>query len=181
MERKIGFPGEAIACVEECESGSNTFDDGNMVRHAVVGRAEIDRKARMASIREPKMVPVPGADDIVIGTVAAVMATMFAVSIKLINGNPVTSGVECICSTKNLRRKTIAIMDDVVKLKVLSRLNGTIHASISEKNLGVLFTKCRKCGKSVIPNRDGVKCSECGWFDERKLSSDFGKTEVLSC
>ena len=180
MERSIGFPGDVIACIEEYEPGHNTFDDDGLIRHTVVGAAKIDKGARIASIMDPKSVPVPDTDDIVIGMVVAVMSSMFAVSIKFINGKPVTSGVECICSTRNMRKKTIAILDDVVVLKVLSRLNGTIHAAIGERNLGVLFTKCRKCGERVIPSRDGVKCAECGWFDERKLSSDFGNLSALS-
>lgn len=180
MSSSISLPGDEIASIEEYESGSNTFDDGDKVRSAVVGITQIDKKMRIASIKDPKPVPVPKAGDIVTGTVAAVMSSMIAVSIKFINGQPVTSGVECICSTRNLRKKTIALANDIVVLKILSRLNGTIHASISEPNLGVLFTKCRKCGMRVIANRDGVKCADCGWFDERKLSSDFGNSDAIS-
>ena len=33
----------------------------------------------------------------------------------------------------------------------------------------------------VITMRDGIKCTECGWFDERKLSSNFGNnSEALN-
>jgi len=58
-------------------------------------------------------------------------------------------------------------------------LNGAIHATIQEPELGVLFTKCRICGMDVKPLRDIVKCVECGWTDDRKLSSDFLKTDFL--
>ncbi len=180
MSSSVSLPGDEIASIEEYEAGQNTFDDGDKVRSTVVGMTEIDKKQRVASIKDPKNVPVPKVGDVIIGTVAAVMSSMIAVSIKFINGNPVTSGVECICSTRNLRKKTVALANDIVTLKIISHLNGTIHASISEPNLGVLFTKCRKCGMKVITNRDGVKCTECGWFDERKLSSDFGNKEVLN-
>ena len=27
--------------------------------------------------------------------------------------------------------------------------------------------------------RDAVKCKECGWIDDRKLSSDFGKMDII--
>ena len=137
------------------------------------------KKQRIANIRNPKQIPVPNVGDIVIGTVAAVMSSMIAVSIKFINGSPVTSGVECVCSTRNLRKKTVALSNDIVKLKIISRLNGTIHASISESDLGVMFTKCRKCGMKVIQLRDAVKCTECGWIDDRKLSTDFGNNNAL--
>ena len=42
------------------------------------------------------------------------------------------------------------------------------------------FTKCRKCFGTVVKMRDAVKCKDCGWIDDRKLSSDFGKSEFLN-
>jgi exosome complex component CSL4 len=27
--------------------------------------------------------------------------------------------------------------------------------------------------------RDAVKCKDCGWIDDRKLSSEFGKSDFL--
>ena len=179
MADTLSFPGEEIASIEEYEAGENTFDDGDKVRSTSIGVVEIDKKHRIASIKNPKQTPVPNVGDIVIGTVAAVMSSMIAVSIKLINKNPVTSGVECVCSTRNIRKKTVALSNDIVKLKIISRLNGTIHASISESDLGVILTKCRKCGMKVIQLRDAVKCTECGWIDDRKLSTDFGNNNIL--
>ena len=70
--------------------------------------------------------------------------------------------------------------EDIVKLKIISHVNGTIHATIDEHDLGVLFTKCRKCFGRVVKIRDAVKCSECGWIDDRKLSSDFEKADFLN-
>jgi len=179
MSDTLSLPGDEIASIEEYEAGQNTFDDGDKVRSTVVGFTEFDKKQRIASIKNQKHVPVPNVGDIVIGTVAAVMSSMFAVSIKFINGNPVTSGVECVCGTRNFRKKIIILPKDIIKLKIISRLNGTIHASISESELGVLFTKCRRCGMKVIPLRDAIKCTECGWIDEKKLSSDFGNNNII--
>jgi len=104
---------------------------------------------------------------------------MIAVSIDYINGKPTYGNVECICGTRNLRKKNVALVKDIVALKIISRVNGTIHASVSEPELGVLFSKCRKCGGKVIQLRDAVKCTECGWIDDRKLSTDFGNDNAL--
>ncbi len=173
------FPGEKIAAIEEFEAGANTFDDGNMVRAAVIGTADFDKRLRIASISSPKTLSVPKIGDIIIGSVVAVMANMIAVSIDFINGKPATSKVECICSTRNIRKRSVALMKDIVTLKVISHLNGTIHGVMDEPHLGVLFTKCRKCGGQVIQMRDAVKCKECSWIDDRKLSSNFGNNEFI--
>ncbi len=180
MSENATFPGDKIASIEEYEAGYNTFDDGDMVRAATIGQKDIDKTTRVASVKHPKTLSIPKDGDIVIGTVAAVMSSMIAVSIDYINGKPTTSKVECICGTRNIRIRNVALANDIVTLKILSHLNGTIHATISEPHLGVLFTKCRKCGGKVVPMRDAIKCTECAWIDERKLSSNFGKSDFFN-
>ncbi|MBA0907785.1 MAG: exosome complex RNA-binding protein Csl4 [Nitrosarchaeum sp.] len=173
------LPGDKIASIEEYETGHNTFDDGNMVRAATVGIHDLNKETRVANIKHPKMISIPRVGDIIIGTVAAVMSSMIAVSIDYINGKPTTSKVECICSTRNLRKKNVALVNDIVTLKILNHLNGTIHAAIEEPHLGVLFTKCRKCGGKVVQMRDAIKCIDCAWIDERKLSANFGNSDFV--
>jgi exosome complex component CSL4 len=179
MSETATFPGDTIASIEEYEAGYNTFDDGDMVRASTVGEKILDKTTRIARIKHPKMLSIPQVGDTVIGTVAAVMSSMIAVSIDYINEKPTTSKVECVCSIRNIRRKNIALVKDIVTLKILNHLNGTIHATIDEPNLGVLFTKCRKCGGKVVPMRDAIKCTECSWIDERKLSSNFGNSSFF--
>ena len=175
----IAFPGEKIAIIEEYESGKNTFDDGHMVRSAVVGIPDLNKKERTAQVQNFKQLSIPQVNDTVIGTVAAVMSSMIAVMILYVNGKPVKSHVECICNTRNIRKKSVALVNDIVKLKIIGHLNGAIHATISEPDLGVLFTKCKKCGGGVIPMHDAIKCVECAWIDERKLSADFGNYDFI--
>ncbi len=179
MSENAIFPGDKIASIEEFEAGYNTFDDGDMVRAATIGEKDIDKTTRTASVKHPKLLSIPKVGDTVIGTVVAVMSSMIAVSIDYINGKPTTSKVECVCSTRNIRRKNIALVNDIVTLKIINHLNGTIHATIDEPHLGILLTKCRKCGGRVVPMRDAIKCTECSWIDERKLSSNFGNTDFV--
>ena len=179
MSESITFPGDRIASIEEYEAGQNAFDDGSDVRATVVGTAEIDKKERIVNVKHPDGLSIPKVGDIIIGSVAAVMGSMIAVSIDYINGKPTISHVECVCSTRNLRKRNVALVKDIVCLKIISHLNGTIHAAIKEPKLGVLFTKCVKCGKKVIQMRDAVKCTECSWIDDRELSSDFGNSDFI--
>ena len=157
------LPGDKIAIIEEYEAGKNACDDGHVVRATVVGQSEIDKKERVVNVKNHKYTSIPEKGDIVIGTVEAVMGSMIAVMIKYINSKPVKAQVECICPTRNIRKRNIALVKDLVKLKIVGHLNGAIHATIQEPELGVLFTKCRKCGMDVKPLRDIVKCVECGW------------------
>ena len=179
MSESKTFPGDRIASIEEYEAGRNTFDDGSDVRAAVIGTTEIDKKQRLAHVNYLGDISIPKVGDLVIGTVAAVLGSMIAVSIDYINGKQQKSHVECICSTRNLRKRTVALVNDTVCLRIISHLNGTIHAGIKEPQLGVLFTKCVKCGEKVIQMRDAVKCTGCSWIDDRKLSTDFGNSDFI--
>ena len=173
------LPGQRIASIEEYEAGRNTFDDGDSVRSAVVGTVAADRENRTVSVSKTQRQLIAEAGDIVVGTVAATMAFRIAVRIDYINGARTRAGVECTCSTRNMRRRTVALVGDVMALKVLACRNGDIHATVSGPQLGVIFTKCRKCGQPVMRHRDAVKCKECGWIDEREISSDFGKAAFM--
>lgn len=171
------LPGDRIASIEEYEAGQNAFDDGDVVRSTVVGNVSVDQSSHTANIDRNKSVGVPDPGDTIIGKVAAVMATRFATTILYVNGQRTKSSVECICSTKDIRMKNVALVNDVVELRIVSHLNGAIHAVMDEQTLGVILTRCVKCGGSVVPVRDVIKCIECSWIDERKLSSKFGKPD----
>jgi exosome complex component CSL4 len=172
------LPGDKLGFIEEIAPGDNTFDDGNMVRATTAGIAVIDKKGRTAKVENKKQLSIPKKGDIVIGTVSAVLSSMIAVAIRYINGKPNYSGVECICQNPD-KRRVIARVNDIIALKVDAHLNGAIHATIDEPELGVLFTRCNICAGSVVPLRSGVKCPNCGYMEDRKISTNYEKADFV--
>tara|TARA_Y100000590_G_scaffold459455_1_gene616586 strand:+ start:16573 stop:17115 length:543 start_codon:yes stop_codon:yes gene_type:complete len=179
MHENQKIPGERIALIEEYLPGDNTFEDDDTIRATTIGEVNLDTSERSASINRQKQITVPKQGDIIIGVVEANLPSMIAIMIKFVNGKKTNSDLECICVTRHIRKKNIALAKDVVKAKIINHINGTIHASIDSKELGVLFTKCRKCYGTVGQMRDAVKCKDCGWIDDRKLSTEFGKSDFL--
>ena len=179
MDGNQKIPGERIASVEEYLPGENTFEDNDLIRATTIGNINLDSTERLASINSQTQITVPKVGDIIIGVVEANLPSMIAIMMKYVNGKKVVADLECICVTRHLRKKNVALAKDVVKAKIISHINGTIHASIDSQELGVLFTKCRKCFGTVVKMRDAVKCKDCTWIDDRKLSSDFGKSDFL--
>ena len=180
MENNQKIPGEKIAQIEEYLPGDNTYEDKDVIRATTIGNINLDSVERLASINRQKQITVPKVGDIIIGVVEANLPSMIAIMIKFVNGKKVNSDLECVCVTRHIRKKNIALAKDVVKVEIISHINGTIHASIDSQDLGVLFTKCRKCFGTVVKMRDAVKCKDCGWIDDRKLSLEFGKTEFMN-
>ena len=179
MNEKQKIPGEEIAQIEEYLPGDNTYEDDDVIRATTVGNVHLDSSERLASVDRQKQITVPNVGDIIIGVVEANLPSMIAIMIKYVNGKKVVADLECVCVTRHIRKKNIALAKDVVKAEIISHINGTIHASIDSQELGVLFTKCRKCFGTVVKMRDAVKCKDCGWIDDRKLSSEFGKSDFL--
>jgi exosome complex component CSL4 len=173
------LPGDRIATIEEYETGKNTYDDGMVIRTKMIGDAIVDKKERLVNVKNLSSNSFPKTGDIVIGLVEAVMGSMIITSISYVNYKPIVSKVECICPTRNIRKRNIALVKDLIKLRIIGNLNGTLHATLDGPDLGVLFTKCRKCGKQVVQMRDIIKCTECGWTDDRKLSSEFLKSDFI--
>jgi exosome complex component CSL4 len=180
MDENQKIPGERIASIEEYLPGDNTFEDNDLIRATTIGNINLDSTERLASINSQTQITVPKVGDIIIGVVEANLPSMIAIMMKYVNGKKVVADLECICVTRHLRKKNVALAKDVVKAKIISHINGTIHASIDSQELGVLFTKCRKCFGTVVKMRDAVKCKDCTWIDDRKLSSDFGKSEFMN-
>ena len=180
MEENQKIPGEKIALIEEYLPGDNTYEDNDVIRATSIGDIHLDSTDRLASINNHKQITVPKVGDVIIGVVEANLPSMIAIMIKFVNGKKVNSDLECVCVTRHIRKKNIALAKDVVKVEIISHINGTIHASIDGTELGVLFTKCRKCFGVVVKMRDAVKCKDCGWIDDRKLSLDFGKSDFLT-
>jgi len=179
LSDKPALPGDKIAIIEEYETGQNTFDDGQSIRSVVVGTTAFDKSNRIARINEFKKTSVPKEGDIVIGTISALMNNMFAVNIMFINGRPTHANLECICQARGAKKRILVRVSDIVMAKIISHLNGVIHAIINEPELGVLFSQCIKCGGKVVALGNNIKCTDCGYIEERKLSTKFGNSDFI--
>ena len=107
------------------------------------------------------------------------MNNMFAINVLYVDGRPTQAGLEVICQARGAKKRILVRVGDVVTAKEISLLNGVIHAIISEPDLGVMFTKCNKCAGKIIPMGSSVKCVDCGYIEERKLSSRFGNSDFI--
>jgi len=179
LSQKPTLPGDKIAIIEEFGTGENTFDDGQSIRSLVIGTSEFDKTNRIAKINEVRRPAVAQVNDIVTGNISALMNNMFAINILYINGKSTHSGLECICQARGAKKRILVRVGDIVSAKIISHLNGVVHATISEPDLGVLFTQCVKCGAKVISMGSSIKCIDCGYIEERKLSTRFGNSDFI--
>ena len=187
MERQESqpiLPGEQIASIEEFEGGKNTYlmPDGT-IRSAAVGTKAIDLKRRVVKI-DPKNSPVlPKVGDIVVGYVDMLFASMISVKILYLNDRKFPAGYSAIASIRlgggrDRRDRPVFRAGDIIRGRVVSLLNSTVHITIAEREFGVLYTLCFMCGGDTVRINDTVKCIECGAWEPRKLAHDYGKETV---
>ena len=179
------LPGEQVASIEEFEAGKNTYIHNGSVRSTALGVKIYDLKRRIVKIDQKNSPMLPKIGDILIGYIEMLFGNMFSVRILYINDKKSDAGFSAIASARvggasgrdrgDRRGRIIFRIGDIVRGRVISLLNSTIHITIDEKEFGVLYALCFNCGGNTVRVNNTVKCIECGLYEERKLTNDYGK------
>lgn len=177
------LPGEQIASIEEFEAGKNTYVSDGTVRSTAVGIKNYDFKKRMAKIEKINSPMLPKIGDIVVGYIEMLFGSMMSIRILYIDEKKSISGFSAIASARIItpgreRRgsRIIFRVGDIIRGRVISLLNSSIHITIDEKEFGVIYTLCFNCGGDTVRvNNNNIKCIECGVNEDRKLTIDYGK------
>ena len=179
-------PGEHIAMIEEFEGGKNTYVLDGDIRAATVGIPSYDLKRHIVKIKQKNSPVLAKIGDIVVGYVEMLFGNMMSIRILYLNEKKSLAGFSAIASTRiasggsgwsrgDRRGRVIFRVGDVVRGRVFSLLNSTIHITIDEREYGVLYTLCFNCGGDTVRINNSIKCVECGAQEERKLTNDYGK------
>ena len=160
------------------------------IRSKAVGTRVYDFKRRIVKINQKNSPMLPKIGDVLVGYIEMLFGNMISVRILYINEKKSYAGFSAIASTRiggsnsggggwrergERRGRTIFRVGDIIRGRVISLLNSTIHITIDEKEFGVLYTLCFNCGGDTVRVHNSVKCIECGVYEERKLTNDYGK------
>jgi len=175
------LPGDRVATSEEYLPGKHTYDDAGMIRALAVGGVQKDLKSMEISVNpvvKPFMVRV---NDWVTGQVEVAQSNSVGLKIYYVNGEQMdkdfsgTISLRGFGGGRGVRKGAPVKLGDIVRCRVSSLVNGIIHLSIDENDMGVVHALCGNCGKPLLRGgRDRVKCDECGNVEDRKLAADFG-------
>jgi exosome complex component CSL4 len=183
------IPGYCLSIIEEFLPGKNTFVVDGEIRSSVIGETNIDLVERILSIKQKNPIMIPKIGDIIVGYIDMLFGNMVSVRIVYINDIYSHSGFSAIASTRisntgntynsggwrdrNYKGKLVFKVGDIIRGRVISLLNSSIHITLED--LGILYTICLSCGNEFAKTPTGLKCSTCGNYEERKVSSDYGK------
>ena len=183
------LPGDKLAVAEEFLPGPHAYDSAGLVRALRAGSVVRDTKNMEISVKpaaEPELFRV---EDWVTGQVEGSQANSANVHVFFHNRKPTYKDFAGMLSLRGLsgggrgergaRRTTPVKPGDLVRCRVFSLVNGIIHLTIDEPDMGVVSAHCGNCGKPLLRgSATKAKCDECGNVEDRKLARDFGTVPI---
>jgi exosome complex component CSL4 len=179
------LPGERLGVIEEYIPNSGTYVHEGVIYSKIVGRALIDLLNKRASVYPLVTgVTIPKVSSSVVGQVGNaqsdnVLVRIFKIGPKRLSG--VFSGILHISDVQDRyvdSMNEVCKPGDIIRAKVISEKNQIYHLTTAEKDLGVLYGFCSRCGNLLEQQRYDMNCPRCGNVEKRKTASDYGKEEL---
>jgi len=184
-EQKSGhlvLPGERLGVIEEFIPDSGTFVKDGVIYSKIVGRALIDLLNKRVSVYPVvEGAVVPKVSTVIIGQIGNAQSDNVLVKIFRIGSKKISGEFSGILHISDVSDRYVDSMNDVckpgdiVKAKVISAKNRIYHLSTNEKNLGIMYAFCSKCGNLLEQQRYELHCPKCGNKEHRKITPDYGK------
>jgi len=186
-ERKSGLfvvPGDRLGVIEEFTPGSGTYVEEGIIHSEVTGCTLLDMLNKQVSVYPlVQTASVPQVGNIVTGLVLDVrnkqaVLRIFQIGEKMLSG--FFTGMLHISGVSQSyvdNMYNVCKAGDIMRAKVISTKNRTFFLSTAEKDLGVVYALCSRCGNVLQPGNRGMGCSKCGNLERRKTSPDYGKAQ----
>ncbi len=180
------LPGDRIAISEEFLPGKHTYpDDAGLIRALAVGGVQKDMANMEISVAPSVEASMVREGDWVTGQVEVAQSNSVGIKMYYVNGERMdkdfagTLSLRGFGGGRGARRGPPVKLGDIVRCRVFSLVNGIIHLSIDEDDMGVVSCLCGNCGRPLLKGgRERAKCDECGNVEDRKLAADFGRSPI---
>jgi exosome complex component CSL4 len=183
---KLVLPGERLGVIEEFIPDSGTYVKDGVIYSKIIGRALMDmlnRRVSVYPVQEGAVVPKVGTT--VIGQVGNAQSDNVLVRIFQVGKKKKSTGVfSGILHVSDVSDRYVdSISDackpgDIVRAKVISEKNQVYHLNTSDKNMGVVYGFCSRCGSLLEQRRQEMHCTKCGNIERRKTTLDYGKVPI---
>jgi exosome complex component CSL4 len=188
LEQKSGHlvvPGERLGVIEEFIPDSGTYVKDGVIYSKIVGRALIDLLNKRVSVYPlVNGELIPKVSSIVVGQIGNAQSDNVLVKIFKIENKRLSGEFSGILHVSDVSDRYIDQMSDVckpgdiVRAKVISGKNRVFHLSTNDKNLGIVYAFCSRCGNLLEPQRYELHCPKCGNTENRKMAPDYGKEPI---
>ena len=184
-KRKSGqfvLPGERLGVIEEFIPDAGTYVKDGVIYSKVVGRALLDLSNKRVSVYSlVHEARVPKVGSTVLGQVSNVQTQNAGVRIFKIDKKQLSGFFTGVLHISDVQLRYVESMfnvckpGDIIRAQVISEKNGVYHLSTKDKNLGVVYAFCSRCGYMLELKRQDMCCPRCGKIENRKTALDYGK------
>ena len=188
LEQKSGHlvvPGERLGVIEEFIPDSGTYVRDGVIYSKIVGRALLDLLNKRVSVYPlVNGELIPKVSSTVVGQIGNAQSDNVLVRILKIENKRLSGEFSGILHISDVSDRYVDSMNDVcrpgdiVRAKVISGKNRIFHLSTNDKNLGIVYAFCSRCGTLLEPQRYELHCPKCGNTENRKIAPDYGKEPI---
>jgi exosome complex component CSL4 len=184
MNDEIVAVGDLLAVVEEYLPGKNTYESSDgKIYSTIVGRKKIDTARLEVSVLPVKIknAPVPRVGDNVIAEVTMCRKQSAGTHIFKVNNIFLFATHNGTLHVSNMSQSYIQSVDegfqptDIIRAKITSKNFSEYELSTKGPNLGVIYAECVNCGTKLIKKDRRLECTLCGFPNQRKIASDYGR------
>ena len=182
---KFVAPGDRLGVIEEFTPGPGTYEEQGTVYSEITGRTLMDMLNKKVSVFPlVRAVGVPRVGSTVVGQVSDVRGRSATLRIIKVGKRLLSGFFTGILHISDVSPGFVESMFDVCKAgdmmraRVVSDKNRVFHLSTADKNLGVVYAFCSRCGSMLPLKERRMRCANCGKIDRRKVASDYGKGEI---
>jgi len=184
-ERKSGLfvvPGDRLGVIEEFTPGPGTYVEHGTIHSKITGCTLLDMLNKKVSVYPlVQAANVPQVGSIVSGQVLDMESKKAILRILQVGKKSLSGFFTGVLHISDVSPNYVDTMfsvcktGDIMKAKVISNKNRTFYLSTAEKNLGVIYALCSKCGNVLELGKRGMQCSRCGNIENRKVPPDYGE------
>jgi len=179
------LPGERLGVIEEFIPDTGTYAKDGIIYSKTVGCALMDMQNRKVSVY-PLIAEasVPKVGTKIIGQVGNAQSDNALVRIIKVGPKKISGVFSGILHISDVQDRYVDSMNDaarsgdIIRAKVISEKNQIYHLSTVDKELGVIYGFCSRCGNLLEQQRREMHCPKCGNIEQRKTAMDYGKEEI---
>lgn len=175
-------PGERLGVIEEFTPDPETYVKAGIIYSKVIGRALLDLTNKRVSVHPlVHKARVPKIGSIVTGQVSTIQTENASIRIFEIDNKQLSGSFTGVLHISDVQLSYVESMfnvckpGDIIRAKVISEKNQVYHLSTKDKNLGVVYAFCSRCGYALESKRQTMYCPRCGKIEKRKSALDYGK------
>jgi len=184
-KRKSGqlvVPGDRLGVIEEFEPGPGTYVEEGTIYSLTTGRALMDVLNKKVSVFPGvRASSVPRVSSIVVGQVQEAQSKQAVVRIFQVGDRVLSGFFSGLLHISDVSPRYVESMydvckaGDIIRAKVISDKNRVFHLTTNDKDLGVVYAFCSRCGHVLALRKFRMRCPECDNLERRKPAQDYGK------